>query len=84
MFKIANYASPKSDVSLFKGIPIQYLQEAKEALKACGYKYRIKYRGPRSGLDCRTRDQRQASCLRKFATTFAVYPAATDWSVWKK
>lgn len=78
MFNIYQYASPYG-ASLFKGIPIQFLQEAKQVLKDNGIRYRVKYRGPRAGLDCRTRDQQQASCVRRFATSFAVYPAANYW-----
>lgn len=74
MLDLNQYKSPNKEFSLYKGIPIAFLKETKEILKQNGVRYRVKYRGPRTGLDNRTKDQRQASCLRRFATSFAVYP----------
>ena len=81
MINISDYLSPSHEASIFKGIPIEYLDEAKAILKQKGIKYRVKYRGPRVGMDSRFKDQQQASCLRKFATSFAVYPPCVDYQV---
>ena len=75
MFDLNQYKSPSNEFSLYKNIPIAFLKEAKQALKDNGIKYQVKYRGPRNVFvgDTRGKFERQASCLRKFATSFAVY-----------
>ena len=84
MINITDYLSPSYEASMFKGIPIDLLDEVKVFLKQKGIKYRIKYRGPRAGLDSRFKEQQQASCLRKFATSFAVYPPSVDYGAWNR
>jgi hypothetical protein len=62
------FASPKYETSLAKGIPAtpEYLQQMKMVSKILAIT--IKYRGPR-----RPGFLGQATCLKKDATSFAVY-----------
>ena len=65
--------SPPWETSLMKGLPIaSYNREFMATLRAFyGFPLRVKFRGPRSQ---RLRCDRQRTCLRKDAVTFAVYP----------
>lgn len=62
--------------SIMKNVPVEHLETIKNALSNSGTQYRVVYRGPRSALvgDTRPPRNRQACCLKKFATHFAVYP----------
>ena len=64
---ISNYISPKGESSLYKGIPIKYLERVKTMLKNTGLKFRVKFRGPRY-------DHQRGTCLKANARSFAVYP----------
>ena len=70
MFVLGNYESNTTEESLFKGIPIDYLDFVKNCLakssSITGVKYRIRYRGPRY-------DAFASNCLKKDAKTFAIY-----------
>jgi hypothetical protein len=73
------------DASLAKGIPIEMLDMVKWFFKEAGIDIRVKYRGPRKnqigimmrGVNgvCYRRhaEQAQATCLKAYATSFAVY-----------
>lgn len=66
-----------SERSILKNIPISELDMTMRLMKACSTKkVRIMYRGPRVTAvgDTRDRYSKQLSCLKRFATTFAVYP----------
>jgi hypothetical protein len=68
------YASPKNETSLFKGIPAEYLTELRTFLKSMKpldgkpFRYRIRARGPRNG----SWNERSHLPLAK-AETLAVY-----------
>ena len=76
MLNLNLYKSPSNETSMYKGIPIALLEETKKILRENGVRYHVKYRGPRnySVGDTRDKQNKQASCLRRFATSFAVYP----------
>ena len=83
---IGDYLSPENHSSILHNVPIQYLDEVKEYFRKkflhqtsyipnkgkVSLTARIVYRGPRKN-DGRNRFTRQASCLKKNATHFAVY-----------
>jgi hypothetical protein len=74
VFNIFDFESPEEESSIFKAIPIQYLDETKEILKGMNIRYYVRYRGPRlSTVDSRPYYLKQSICLRKFATKFSVY-----------
>ena len=65
---ISKYISPKGEASLYKSIPIRYLERVRTMLKNTGLKFRVVYRGPRGHyLD-------QAMTWKQDARAFAVYP----------
>jgi len=59
------YRSP-SNTSVFKGVPISMREKVLAYYKACGWKVKLRYRGPRTHGS-------QSTCVLKDATTFAVY-----------
>lgn len=62
------------ETSLYKGIPIQYLDISLKILRIHNIKYKIRYRGPRNNpLDTRHRFNKQSNCLKQFAKSFTVY-----------
>ena len=61
------YRSPKIEASVFKQIPIEYLDMVKSVLKRTGQKFRIVYRGPRG------RYYDQAMTWKQDARAFTVY-----------
>ncbi len=70
------HVSDDGEYSLAKGIPIAYLVPVHEAAKLAypGRQVRVRFRGPRNHpTDNRPATIRQSVCLKKFATTFAVY-----------
>lgn len=70
------HVSDGDEHSLAKGIPICYLDSVREATKLAypGRQVRVRFRGPRNHpADKRPSTIRQSVCLKKFATTFAVY-----------
>lgn len=75
MLDMNPYLSPLEDRSLFKGIPIQYLEEVRFRMKSAGINYRFRFRGPRATnpLDLRPRNQKQSYVRKEMAQTFAVY-----------
>ena len=74
VFQLTQYKSPFGETSFYKGIPMQYLELTRKILKSNGYTCKIRYRGPRNkGIDARVRFNRQSSCLKQNATSFAVY-----------
>ena len=64
---IEQYISPKGEASLFKSIPIGYIEQVRTMLKNTGLKFRVKFRGPRY-------DHQRGTCLKANARAFAVYP----------
>ena len=62
---LARYESPDSDVSIWKWIPMEYLDRVGEALKSAG-RFRVVYRGPRF-------HRWRASTNKKDAVAFTVY-----------
>jgi CRISPR/Cas system-associated protein Cas5 (RAMP superfamily) len=64
---IEKYISPKGEVSLYKSIPIKYLDRVRIMLKNTGIKFRVKFRGPRYDLQ-------RGTCLKANAHSFAIYP----------
>lgn len=52
---------------LSKGHPMQDLERVRDYYKSKGVAIRIRYRGPRY-------DKTKATCLKKDARSFAVYP----------
>lgn len=74
VFDLNDYVA-YGNASYYKGIPIQYLDITKKILKAHGCKYKMRYRGPRNTSigDTRHKYEKQSNCLKRFATTFAVY-----------
>ena len=65
---IEPYISPKRQASLYKSIPIQYLEQVRAMLKNTGLKFRIVYRGPRGHY------HDQAMTWKQDARAFTVYP----------
>jgi len=59
------YRSP-SNTSVFKGVPISMREKVLAYYKACGWKVKLRYRGPRIHGS-------QSTCVLQDATTFAVY-----------
>ena len=62
---LARYESPDSDVSIWKWVPMEYLDRVGEALKSAG-RFRVVYRGPRF-------HRWRASTNKKDAVAFTVY-----------
>jgi len=61
------YATKNPDEnSRYKGIPISKLDAVRATLKKTGYKFRVKFRGPRY-------DWHRGTCLKSNAKTFAIY-----------
>ena len=74
-FRIARNGFAYHERALYKNIPIQLLDEARDELRRRGIKYRIRYRGPRNDpRDTRSSLSRQLECAPKFANRFSVYP----------
>lgn len=72
---LQNYSNT-GDLSQAKGVPIQYLESVRHAVKSVNpdRTVRIRYRGQRNNpLDTRSVTQRHQDCLKKFAKTFSVY-----------
>ena len=65
---IEKYISPKGEASLYKSIPIGYLERVRTMLKNTGLKFRVVYRGPRSRHVC------QHTTWKQDARAFTVYP----------
>lgn len=61
------YRSPEGETSIWKWIPIAYLDQVRDALKSAG-RFRAVYRGPRG------RYHDQAMTWKKDAVAFTVYP----------
>jgi len=65
------FESPENERSVWKNVPMQYLDFVKDCLAKAtsitGCKYRIRFRGPRH-------DAMKLYCLKNDAKTFAVYP----------
>jgi hypothetical protein len=63
------------ETSIYKKVPIQFLEEMRFHLKNQKIKYRIRWRGPRNSeiMDTRNKYLKQSSCLKDFATHFSVY-----------
>jgi len=85
--KLSQYLAPRSEAALFKGVPIELFNDVKAHFRAMGFPYRIQFRGPRKN-DTRNvknggfmaKSARQSSCMKEFATSFAVY--LRDKSPW--
>lgn len=67
MINLYNYASPLSERSLYKGIPISEIEQVRILMKARGIPYRFRFRGPRPSR------KYQSYIPKTMATTFAVY-----------
>lgn len=71
--------APLSEVSAYKNIPIEYLEQVRWILKQVtqidGVRYRIRYRGPRRrGPDGRVTYDGRQDCVKRDAVRFSVYP----------
>lgn len=82
MFNIHDYATVSRryngypENSLYKNIPIQYLDDVRAFFKLRGMEIRIRYRGPRNNpADKRYKNQRMQDCVKQFANRFSVYAA---------
>jgi hypothetical protein len=65
--------SPRSETSIAKKIPMTFRDHSIiKALTRQGIQ--VRYRGPRAGTGRMWRNQMQSYCLKKDATTFALYP----------
>ena len=62
---LAQYESPRGETSIWKWIPICYLDQVRDALKSAG-QFRAVFRGPRS-------NRWQSSTNKKDAVAFTVY-----------
>lgn len=67
VFDLNEFKSPSFEVSHYKNIPIQYKSLVCRILKNRGYKFRIRFRGPRHYAFL------AAYCRESYAKTFAVY-----------
>jgi len=65
----------KNEVSFYKDIPIDQLQQFKETARMMGMRFRIYYRGPRLS------SAGTSMCLRKDAKRFAAYPVKCNHDV---
>ena len=66
--RLEQYRSPVGETSVYKGVPMRYLETVQTLASFEGVRIRVRYRGPRAGNGgC------QAHCLKVFATSFAVY-----------
>lgn len=80
------FRSPENEQSLAKGLPMHMLEMARIAYKDAGIPIRIKYRGSRKsqvGITMkggngrvykRTSTMANQTCLKAYATSFAIYP----------
>ena len=64
---LEQYRSPQWETSIFKQIPIEYLDRVKRTMRFCDLAYRIVYRGPR------TREYDPSITYKKDAQRFSVY-----------
>jgi hypothetical protein len=71
---ILSYMSGENRRSIMHGIPMQYLAEIKRLFANEGMKIKVRYRGPRSKDRGRSWANRQSTCLKSSAVSFAVYP----------
>ena len=62
---LARYESPDSDFSIWKWIPMEYLDRVRKAIDSAG-RFRVVYRGPRF-------HRWRASTNKKDAVAFTVY-----------
>jgi hypothetical protein len=72
---LKNYSNT-GEISQAKGIPIEYLESVRQAVRSVnpGRTVRVRFRGPRNHpTDRRPASTRQSVCLKQFATSFAVY-----------
>lgn len=63
---LARYQSPRHETSLWKSIPMKYLDQVRDALKSAG-QFRAVYRGPRRRHVC------QHTTWKEDAVAFTVY-----------
>jgi hypothetical protein len=63
---LAQYKSPEVEASIWKWVPMEYLDQVRQTLKHVG-KFRVVYRGPRG------RYHDQAMTWKKDARAFTVY-----------
>lgn len=72
---IENFVSPPWEYSLYKKIPMnEYNRETMKAIREMvGKSLRVRFRGPRPKHFGRSNMNRQATCLKQDAVTFAVY-----------
>lgn len=63
---LAQYKSPEGEASIWKSIPMEYLDQVREALKSVG-QFRAVYRGPRTRHVC------QHTTWKQDAVAFTVY-----------
>lgn len=68
MIKLQAFVSPRNEYSLFKNIPMNYLDEVRSLFKSKGQKVRFRYRGSRQypGGD-------PSFCHKDMADRFSVY-----------
>lgn len=71
---LKHYRSPIEEMSFYKNIPMTKCtkQSLDVIRRLLDFPIRIRYRGPRP-FDGRSSLNRQSTCLKKYATSFAVY-----------
>jgi hypothetical protein len=72
---IENFVSPPWEYSLYKKIPMnEYNRKTMKAIREMvGKPLRVRFRGPRPDYPGRLPFNRQSTCLKQDAVTFAVY-----------
>lgn len=75
---LSQYQSPSSERSVFKNVPIQYLEQVQSfyrSTKAGGIRVSYRFRGPRShrATDFWSGRQARSFCLKSDAVVFSVY-----------
>jgi len=63
----------RGDVALLKGIPMSDEKLVRSVFKDLGQSVKLRYRGPRRLAGRTDKHNAQSYCLKRHATTFAVY-----------
>lgn len=74
-FKLGKrYNSPGNELSVWKGIPMEYRHSAAVESVLKRGRYQVRYRGPRrTGLDGKVSYRGKQTCLKADATHFSIY-----------
>jgi hypothetical protein len=68
-----SYLSGDDRTSILHGVPIDYLDEIRLRFAICGFRIKVRFRGPRKHRRTMDRRNAQSYCLMADAVTFAVY-----------